>query len=160
MVDADIERRFWAKVRKIPDGCWEWQAKTDRGYGRMATSNRKQVPAHRLSYEIAYGPIPDGLIICHRCDNRRCVRPDHLFAGTYKENTADMYAKGRHDPPRGNRQPRSKLNPAMVRDLRARRMNGESINGLARSFGINYRSAYDIVTGKNWAWLDAPAQEV
>jgi hypothetical protein len=88
-----VEERFWAKVRK-GDGCWEWNAAKRLGYGKFAYEG-KVIDAHRLSWLLHFGPIPEGMLICHRCDNPPCVRPDHLFLGTRADNTHDMDAKGR-----------------------------------------------------------------
>lgn len=89
-----IAERFWAKVEKT-DGCWEWTAFVHpKGYGMFGVG-REARRAHRVSYEIANGPIPDGLCVCHSCDNRRCVRPDHLFLGTNQDNVDDKMRKGR-----------------------------------------------------------------
>lgn len=85
--------RFWARVEKGPD-CWTWDYPGPGGYGVFVTG-RKSYRAHRLSWEWAYGAIPSGLYVCHRCDTPPCVRPDHLFLGTAKDNAADRDRKGR-----------------------------------------------------------------
>lgn len=94
-----IEARFWAKVHKHPgDGCWVWTASVIRsGYGRFGLqgAGARTVGAHRFSFELANGPIPDGMCICHRCDNPKCVRPSHLFLGSFSDNTRDAINKGR-----------------------------------------------------------------
>lgn len=92
-------KRFWAKVRTGPD-CWEWQAaRSPQGYGRFQLDGRAQ-RAHRVSWEMAHGPVPAGLFVCHHCDNPACVRPEHLFLGTPSDNTKDAFAKGRQTNPR------------------------------------------------------------
>lgn len=90
--------KFWARVNKNPDGCWEWTASlSSNGYGRFSPTScyRDRVLAHRFSYAQFVGAIPDGMIICHHCDNRKCVRPDHLFVGTNADNAKDRILKGR-----------------------------------------------------------------
>lgn len=90
-----VELRFWDKVdRREPDACWLWVGARRHRYGEVWRDN-KHVYAHRVSYEIANGPIPAGLFICHRCDTPLCVNPAHLFAGTQTDNMRDAANKGR-----------------------------------------------------------------
>lgn len=96
---ATIEARFWTKVNKN-HACWLWTAATVQGYGRVAlrsAGRTVQAYAHRLSYEFAFGSIPNGLSVLHRCDVPLCVRPAHLFVGTQADNLMDARAKGRLD---------------------------------------------------------------
>lgn len=92
----DRTKRFWSKVRKTPT-CWLWTASLDRyGYGVFSLGRGKNERAHRYSYKAFYGFVPRGKLVLHRCDNPKCVNPAHLFAGTNRDNTRDMMAKGRH----------------------------------------------------------------
>jgi len=92
--DLSTEERFWPKVLKS-DSCWEWQASlTDKGYGQFFDKGVR-ILAHRYSYKLRFGKIPEGLFLCHTCDNPKCVNPDHLKPGTQKDNIQDMIAKGR-----------------------------------------------------------------
>jgi hypothetical protein len=146
-----LEERFWAKVERA-DGCWLWRGArwADTGYGQIRSGHRK-MQAHRVSYEIANGPIPPGMSICHRCDVRLCVRPDHLFAGTPADNVADAVAKGRQSAARGNAQPLAKLTPSLVLAIRYLRSGGLSMKRVARLFGISIRAVGKIDRRELWA---------
>lgn len=148
-----LKERFWEKVDKRgPDECWEWQAGTCRGYG--VTSERGvQILAHRVSFEFAYGPIPEGMHVCHHCDNPPCVNPAHLFAGTPADNIQDMYAKGRNRDlgMPGDINPNASLTEAQVREIRDRLTGryGEHVK-LAREFGVSRLTIGDIANRRTW----------
>ena len=101
-----LETRLWKRVIKLPglDSCWEWQGKKNKnGYGMIKLpGGKKEARVHRVSWQIHYGGFGD-LNVLHKCDNPRCVRPDHLFLGTQAENIADMVAKGRNGHPASKR---------------------------------------------------------
>lgn len=114
-VRVPIEQRFWAKVRK-GDGCWLWTGSTNtRGYGQIGAGGSTRVPlmAHRVSYELHFGPLPVGAYVLHECDTPACVRPDHLRAGTQSENMNECKARGRL-------RPRGKPHPAASSSLESK----------------------------------------
>lgn len=108
-----------------PSGCWEWQGyRGPSGYGVVRLPGRgKVVRAHRAAWVQANGPIPDGLVVCHRCDNRACCNPEHLFVDTQEANMADMVTKGRV---RGERHGQARLTDAQVADIRRRYVPGQT----------------------------------
>lgn len=130
-----LAERFWSKVeRGEPEACWEWQgARKASGYGNLSLGPPDYVTdtAHRVAYELAYGPIPDGLIVCHTCDNPPCVNPKHLWLGTHSDNGLDMVAKGR-DPRTNLRLPWDQ-----VCEIRRLRASGATKKSIAETFGIS-----------------------
>ena len=150
---APIADRFWKKVEKT-NGCWLWKgSQTEYGYGRFNISGRVE-KAPRVAYKLTYGSIPEGMDILHTCDNPPCVRPDHLFPGTAKDNALDMVAKGRCNPGRANgEQIAHKLTTEQVLQIKERIRQNESLTVLAREFGVAINSISRIKRGKTWAWL-------
>lgn len=148
-----IVERFWEKVDIAgPHECWEWTAgKIGERYGKFWIDG-KYYGAHRLSWQFAYGAIPEGLYVCHHCDNTGCVNPYHLFLGTQKDNLQDAAKKGR--TARGEADGASKLTENDVLEIRELLAEGErSQLDIANEFGVGRRTIGDIKSGKNWGWL-------
>lgn len=156
-----LEQRFWAKVdrngptpvhRPELGPCWQWTGAFANGYGRFGIAAGNVCGAHRLSYEIANGPILDNALwVCHHCDNRRCVNPGHLFLGTPTDNHADMWAKGRGRTPRGEDRGNAKLTEPEVHEIRRLyALGGISQRKLAARFGVGYGAVRGILSGANW----------
>jgi hypothetical protein len=141
--------RFWQKVEKT-DGCWNWTAGTsEKGYGLFSVNNRNQ-RAHRVSYAMANGPIPDGMQVLHDCDNPRCVNPKHLFLGTNADNMADKVAKGRQAhfcPGRGESAPNARLTESQVLAIRA---SSGTHREVAEKFGMSRKQIEDIRARRSW----------
>ena len=142
-------------------GCWEWQGSKRGGYGRMIVGSRKDrtrkiESAHRVSYMTYYGSIPDGMEVCHKCDNRGCVNPEHLFLGTHQDNMDDRERKGRNKPQIGDKNGRAKLSENDVLEIRAKRRLGVSFQKIADEYGVHKKTVMDAVIGKNWACVLTP----
>lgn len=169
-LNASAPARFAAKVDSSGD-CHVWTAglSTD-GYGQFRPGGTHPVvPAHRVAWVLATGDDPGDRLVLHRCDNRRCVRVEHLFLGTPAENSADMVAKGRQyqgptwwqrrgvpspledrRPARGERQHLAKLTDDAVRAIRRRHAAGETQQALADEFGVSQRAVSAVVRRVTW----------
>lgn len=149
-----LTERFFAKVDVgLADECWLWTGRlNNNGYGSLWSADKQgSVYAHRLSYEIHYGPIPAGQYVCHRCDNPKCVNPDHLFLGTQADNMADMVRKGRHGKPVVRPKPRARLSPQQVHEIRAAVALGTDRGAVAALHGVTRGTINDVVAGRSWA---------
>ena len=145
--------RFWSKVEKT-EGCWEWRGNLhNAGYGSVFVSKKVRPfirTAHRVAYELTYGPIPSShIVVCHSCDNRICVNPSHLFLGSRADNTADMVAKGRGATM--ERHGGAKLTADDVRQLRSTyAAGGITMKAIGARYGINAATVHHIVHRVTW----------
>lgn len=144
---------FWSFVDKT-DACWMWNGhRNPAGYGHISVKNRL-VLAHRHAWALERGPIPAGMFVLHHCDNPPCVRPDHLYIGTKRDNARDMHTRGRARDNRGDAHPQAKLNSTQVLKIRAALRSGESESSLAEKYGVNFRTINYI--GKRRTWRHLP----
>ncbi len=152
MHPQSIIGRFWSKVDTTGD-CWDWTAGCDRdGYGRFRLG-RQKARAHRVAWELTYGPIPEGLCVLHHCDRPVCVRPSHLFLGTNTDNTQDRDMKGRTARQQGETNGVTKLTPAQVRWAREQYASGVSQHTIARQLGVWQMTISRCVRGECWGHL-------
>ena len=141
-----IKQRFIEKV----DSNWQWTAVKDScGYGRMRIKNR-MVSAHRLSYEIYKGNIPDGMCVLHSCDDPGCVNPDHLHIGTMSDNAIEREKRGRGVCNKGELHGRSKLTEKQVIEIRKKRLIGLTLYEIANEYGVSKSIISFIANKKNW----------
>jgi hypothetical protein len=143
--------RFWSKI-EITESCWKWTGYKNRhGYGGINKGNKKMILASRASWMLHNGPIPQGLDVCHHCDNPPCCNPDHLFIGTAQANMRDAASKGRlgRIVYYGERSAHHKLNQYQVNYLREH-WNTSQHNTLATELGISYQQAWRIVRRLSW----------
>ncbi len=135
--------------RTASEQCWEWTGRRDRkGYGRFNVALNVTKFAHRLAWEIEFGPIPVGLCVLHRCDNPPCCNPAHLFLGTVADNNADMRSKGRQAV--HERHHAARLTMDKAETARTRHAAGESCADLAREFGIHWTTMKEALAGLTW----------
>lgn len=151
-MESELEKtrkRFFSKVTRTEADCWEWHRadKFSGGYGKFNVK-AKQVLAHRYSWFLHQGTIPKGLLVCHTCDNRVCVNPQHLFLGTHADNTRDAWNKGR--VLFGEKSPCSKITEVQVREIRRLCETGLTNRTIAKKYNLNQSQVSRIKTGKRW----------
>ncbi len=147
-----IKRLFWRHVAiNNSDECWNWNSPHSTGYGRFQFNKRKY-SAHRISWVLANGEIENNLCVCHHCDNRACVNPEHLFLGTYRDNILDAARKGRHKNPSfiGHKNPAAKLSERDVIEIRRRHAEGETQRSIANDYPINFKAISKICLRQRW----------
>jgi hypothetical protein len=142
---AKRKQRFLEKTKHVENGCWEWRGrKSDNGYGLIIV-DKKNTRTHRVAWEYAYGAIPNGKWVLHHCDNRCCVRPDHLFLGDNAANVRDMHSKGRG---------RHRINPEIAYAILWRSAAGsETLQQIADAYDVGLFAVKDISRFRTWRSL-------
>lgn len=149
-----LSERLWSRVDKRgPDECWLWNGYKDRqGYGRIGVAKHKIEGAHRVAWEVTFGPIPKGLCVCHDCpdgDNPSCCNPNHLWLGDNDQNIQDMVIKGRQN--RGRKHRSAKIDENAVSEIRFTKETLPVTNAaLAKAWGISSNQVAYILSRKNW----------
>lgn len=143
-----LEQRIRSGSRRVPSGCIEWVKGCNQfGYGYL---NFRGISyrVHRAAFELAHGQIPDGMVVCHRCDNRRCLNVEHLFLGTGLDNMRDMTAKGRQL--HGERHHSARITAATAAEIRRNFRSGIGRPVIAQSLGVSYDVVYRVTTNRSW----------
>ncbi len=151
--DAEYVRDIVTKKLEnfIPEpnsGCWLWLGSVNAlGYGMMSAPGRGAQAAYRMAWEMANGPIPKGMCVCHKCDVPSCINPQHLWLGTHIDNMADKYRKGRSNNPKGEAHGRAKLTEEAVREIR---ISPRAPKVIAAKYGVSPTQIYAIRAGLRW----------
>lgn len=150
---------FWDSI-DIPenlDNCWEWRSKKGSGERPYTRYKNKAWSRPRLSWFLTNGEIPEGMCVCHRCDNPSCCNPSHLFLGTIQDNVNDRERKGRNKLPqsRGEEHGQHKLTKEQVLEIRNSYKEGSTntYRSLAKKYGLTFGAIRNIIKRKTWSWL-------
>ena len=149
MKKRPLSEKLWSRVDiQGSDDCWEWRhSKAREGYGRIKHGRTQEFRAHRVSWELVNGPIPDGLVVCHKCDNPPCCNPNHLFLGTRRDNHRDMLVKGRAKfPPvrRGDNHHKCTIPDANLPDIKS---DARSLREISEQYGVSTKTIWRIKHG-------------
>ncbi|MCW2900315.1 MAG: endonuclease [Streptosporangiaceae bacterium] len=153
-----LEERFWSKVDKAgPDDCWPWnRSRTEGGYGQFKVrAGASPQKASRVAWALVHGPIPEGLVVCHRCDNPPCCNPAHLFLGTIADNNADKITKGRQAETRPELvavlvSRVRRLSNEQIDEVRRLHATGQSCRTIARRFDVHHTTIVRLTNGTHW----------
>lgn len=149
---TEFVSRFYSRIKAVDSGCHEWQAAVmKQGYGETF-ANGKVLYAHRIAWELVNGEIPNGLFVCHHCDNRKCCNPEHLFLGTNRDNLRDAAKKGRTRVPNLKRahHPMAKLTEKDVREIKYMLNQRYNHRILADMYGVSRPTISAINSGRLW----------
>ena len=147
---APLPTRFEQKIdKRSKNECWTWLSASSGRYG-VFWFNGRNVFAHRFSYELYVGIIPDGMHVCHKCDNAMCVNPNHLFLGTAKDNVRDCSDKGRRAPQHGSFNPMAKISDLAVIQIRMLHEVGTPQEEIAAYFGVKRQAIGKVLRGERW----------
>lgn len=149
IIVGDNRKRLKNNCVISENGCWEWKKCKKLGYGNTAL-NGKNISAHRASWIVFVGDIPKGLQVNHKCHNRACINPEHLYLGTQKENMMDMYEAGRNNHPKGVENKNSKLNDKKVMEIRGMLRIGDTIASISKKFNVSESCIRSIKQRKTW----------
>jgi hypothetical protein len=142
--------KFNARYEVAPSGCWVWTGKTRASYGRLYIGSGDIISAHRLSWKLFRGQVPDGMHVCHHCDNPRCVNPEHLFIGTDLDNSQDKMRKGRHTASPGESNGRAKITDAQAETIVGLLQSGMGPSEVARLLRLPRGICARISAGRSW----------
>mgnify|MGYP000054622316 CR=1 FL=1 len=155
-----LEFRYWSHVDvRGPDECWPWTAYASRGYGKIwvghdADGMLIMRRANRVGWELVHGKDPGRQHVRHTCDNPACCNPAHWVLGSHADNMRDMQERKRANHPLGEKVGGAKLTEQAVREIRARRRNGETLQAIGAAFGVSLQSIHNICTGRTWRHIE------